>query len=422
MTGRLPTPSREQLLRDHMGRQTLERQRSALLAGVPAETLKGAGPVPARRVQTMPHLLTPVDHLKGLQLYRKSVRAKPVLTDYQPQTTWAPVMFKWNRGQRLTKLARPVGAAWVDVLTSISTTSLAGGQLRGNQGRNLVHIVQKLRALCYLRVDGQGRPVQVREQVKLVVEHFARSCGMSVSTFYAALRHPLAHLFLRTQKVQVIQEGSEARRNVATLFTVSMYEPEMPADLEVEFYAEPVETPGVFIVSDYTYEIDRTKERPLTTLKQGEAPQIVENLGLSLPSAMSRVTSWLDSAPLGTKRADGVDLQTGELEGCLDRLRRSNPAIWEQAVAIAVEHETENALQNGKEVYEIAAIGYYKAIVHLGMKTVIRCVKAVERYRQQGQTITNRGALLTGLLNREARAATGFNLRDLGTEKGQVLA
>ncbi|GAA5439236.1 hypothetical protein ACFQDE_16260 [Deinococcus caeni] len=63
-----------------------------------------------------------------------------------------------------------------------------------------------------------------------------------------------------------------------------------------------------------------------------------------------------------------------------------------------------------------------KANVHLGMKTVIRCVKAVERYRQQGQTITNRGALLTGLLNREARAATGFNVRDLGTEKGQVLA
>ncbi|WP_197050779.1 hypothetical protein [Deinococcus sp. YIM 77859] len=62
------------------------------------------------------------------------------------------------------------GAAWGQVLTSISSTSLAGGRLSGAQGRNLIAIVEELRKRCYLRVSASGQPVQVREQVVLKVD------------------------------------------------------------------------------------------------------------------------------------------------------------------------------------------------------------------------------------------------------------
>ncbi|WP_272977072.1 hypothetical protein [Deinococcus geothermalis] len=415
----LPVPSEAQLLREAARRELLRAQFMARMGGETAPT----SPVPARHRDTAPRLLSREDMLRGLGLHRRSVRAQPVLAHYEPPHVRTPVIFRWKPGQRLSKLARPVSAAWTQVLTSISTTSLAGGRLSGAQGRNLIAIVEELRKRCYLRVSGMGQPVQVREQVVLVVdgsEHcFARACGMSVATFYRALHHPLAHCFIRTQKVQRADAGRETRRNVGTLFTVAMFEPDLPAELDEAFYAEPVEEPGVFVVPDSPSQFERTKERPLETQKP---KGIVENSGantkgLSFPAApvATHVQAWLDAAPLGTKGAGGVDAHGPDLKGCLDRLRMVRPDLWELAVQIAIHHDA-------PQTHAVAAVGYYKALIHLGVGAVRRCVQAVERYRMQGQTITNPGAVLMSHLNREARRVTGYNIRDLGTEKDQVLA
>ncbi|QLG13340.1 hypothetical protein HLB42_20660 (plasmid) [Deinococcus sp. D7000] len=151
------------------------------------------------------------------------------------------------------------------MLASVSTTSLAGGKLYASQGRNLKRIVEELRKHCYLKLDEAGRPAQVVQIVDAERYCFARcECGMSPATFYRALEHPLAHLFLRTQKVQREEEGAQARRNVATLFTVALYKPEMPVELETEFWAEQVQQGDIFFaVLDSNSQDDGTKGSPL---------------------------------------------------------------------------------------------------------------------------------------------------------------
>ena len=67
-------------------------------------------------------------------------------------------------------------------------------------------------------------------------------------------------------------------------------------------------------------------------------------------------------------------------------------------------------------------MGYYKALVHLGVKTVRYWVQRLEKWQLKGQRVDTPGKLLMYHLNREARKATGFNIRDLGTEPGQALA
>ncbi|WP_139322812.1 hypothetical protein [Deinococcus marmoris] len=106
---------------------------------------------------------------------------------------------------------------------------------------------------------------------------------------------------------------------------------------------------------------------------------------------------------------------TGNLESCLDRLRNANPQLWEFAVQIAIHHDD-------PATHAVAAIGFYKALVHLGVKEVRRCIQRLEKWRLKGQKIETPGRLLMHLLNEKARAATGFNINDLGMEPGAVLS
>lgn len=411
-------------------RNQLAVQAQALLAGHPEaapSSPKLASPVlaPAN------HHRAPVDRLeamKSLGLYRKSVRMRPVISGYTPRKVWKPIIFPHESGQFLTKLSRDVSREWVQVLTGVSSTSLAGGRLDGSQGRNLVRIVEELRKHCFLQVDGEGRPVQVREQVVQVVDGdgfcFARECGMSAATFYRALRHPLAHLFIRTQKVQYVEAGTEARRNAATLFSVALYEPAMPADLEAAFWSEKVEIDEKFIVPDFNCQPEGIKGRPLKNQKQNAAcGKLTARLGGASGSAgewaaRDEFLSWIDSAALISRarsQENPADLDEIELDGCLDRLKNANPGLWDFAVQIALHHD-------GRETQPVAVVGYYKALVHLGVKQVRYWVQRLEKWRLKGQKINTPGKLLMHHLNREARKVTGFNIRDLGTEPGLSLA
>ncbi|SMB81081.1 hypothetical protein SAMN00790413_04455 [Deinococcus hopiensis KR-140] len=419
--------SDQEVITEAVRKQQLNAQAQALLAGHPEAAPKSQRPLGSAPTNTRAPV-SQQEALKALGLYRKSVRARPVPTGYRPQKTYQPVTFPWAPTQHLTKLSRSVSREWSQVLESVSTTSLTGGKLYASQGRNLKRIVEELRKHCYLKVDEAGRPAQVREQVVQIVDGerycFARcECGMSPATFYRALEHPLAHLFIRTQKVQREEEGTQTRRNVATLFTVALYEPEMPVELEMEFWAENVQEVDVFFsVLDSNYQDESIKGSPLTTQKQGGAcGKLTDRLGgasadhQSAEEARQELLGWIDSAALISRAGDRVDLDDDTLGGCIDRLRNSNPAIWEIAVRIAVHHDE-------KETHMVAAIGYYKALVHLGVPKVRYWTKRLEKWRMKGQRIETPGRLLMHHLNREARAATGFPIRDLGTEPGQFMA
>lgn len=264
--------SPEVLAREALSRQRLREQGAAMLAGTPGAAPRS--PVSPGTGRTVPGVPAPIrgdEALKALGLYRRSVRSRPVLSGYTPQRTPRPVVFAYQAGQQLTKLSRTVSREWVEVLTAVSTTQVAGGKLSGAQGRNLIRIVETLRKHCYLKLDTSGRPLQTREQVLEVVDGegfcFARECGMSEATFYRALKHPLAHLFLRTQKVQRVDPGTQARRNVATLFSVALYEPLMPMELELAFWAESVGQVGEFLVPDFNPQSEGTKGSPLNYSK-----------------------------------------------------------------------------------------------------------------------------------------------------------
>lgn len=425
-----PDPAADRFAAEQIRRDQLAAQAQALTAGNPEAAPRSVKPAPSDTPPPVNHR-APVDReeaIKALGLYRKSVRMRPVISGYTPQKVTKPIAFPYAPGQFLTKLSRDVSREWVQVLTGVSSTSLAGGRLDGSQGRNLIRIVEELRKHCYLQVDGDGLPTQVREQVVQVVDGdsfcFARECGLSPATFYRALRHPLAHLFVRTQKVQYIEEATQARRNCATLFSVALYEPLMPADLEAAYWSEKVEMDGEFIVPDFNSQLEGTKRRPLNNQKQNTAcGKLTARLGgasgfAGEEASRDEFLSWIDSAAL-ISRAEGqkipVDFAETELGGCLDRLRNANPGIWEFAVQIAIHHD-------GPATHAVAAVGYYKALVHLGVKVVRYWVQRIEKWRLKGQKIDTPGKLLMHHLNREARKATGFNIRDLGTEPGQALA
>ena len=425
-----PDPAADRFAAEQIRRDQLAAQAQALTAGNPESAPRSVVPAPSATPIPANHR-APVDRkeaIKALGLYRKSVKMRPVISGYTPQKVSKPIAFPYAPGQFLTKLSRDVSREWVQVLTGVSSTSLAGGRLDGSQGRNLLRIVEELRKHCYLQVDGNGLPTQVREQVVQVVDGdgfcFARECGMSPATFYRALGHPLAHLFVRTQKVQYMEEGTQARRNCATLFSVALYEPLMPADLEAAYWSEAVEMDGEFVVPDFNCQPDGTKGRPLNNQKQNAAcGKLTARLGGSSgfageDASRDEFLSWIDAAAL-ISRAEGqknpVDFAETELEGCLDRLRNANPGIWEFAVQIAIHHDE-------PENHAVAAVGYYKALVHLGVKVVRYWVQRLEKWQLKGQKIDTPGKLLMHHLNSEARKATGFNIRDLGTEPRQALA
>lgn len=369
-----PDSAAAQFATEQARRQQLAAQAHALLAGTPEAAPRSQQP---RLLGSAPTRRPPVDRLeavKALGLYRKSVKMRPVISGYTPKKVWKPIVFPYTPEQSLTKLSRDVSREWVQVLTSVSSTSLAGGRLDGSQGRNIIRIIEELRKHCYLTVDSEGRPTQVREQVVQVVDGsqfcFARECGMSARTFYRALRHPLAHLFIRTQKVQYVEAETQARRNCATLFSVSLYEPVMPADLEAAFWSEAVEMDGEFIVSDFNCHFDPTKGRPLPNQKQNVAcgqlttrPAGASGHALD-GQAREEFLSWIDSAALTSRTPQSpVDLADTELEGCIDRLQNLNAGLWEFAVQIALHHDEPTQ-------YAVAAVGYYKALIHVGVGRV----------------------------------------------------
>lgn len=420
-------PSKEQVKTEQERRELLRLQAECLMKGEPVpQSLKT---VPAANEAVLQKSsVTAAEAMKALGLSRRGVRMRPVLSGFTPHKTAKPKVFPYSAGQWLTRLSRTVSRDWVALLTSVSTTSVAGGKLNGSQGRNLIRIVEELRKRCYLQIDSLGRPVEVREQVMQVVAGerfcFARQCGMSEATFYRALTHPLAHLFVRTQKVQRIDAGTQARRNVATLFSVALYEPELPAELENAYWSEPVPLAQEFIVPDFTSQVDRTKGRPENTQIHNDAcGKLTRQLGgLSLDEASeegrNRFLAWIDGAGLISRAGQTpsvVDRVDGNLGSCIDKLRDRNPGLWELAVHIAIHHD-EPTCRN------MAAVGYYKALIHVGVERVKYWVQRLERWQLKGQPMETPGRLLMYHLNKEVRAVTGFEIRDLGTETGQYVS
>lgn len=385
-----------------------------------------ASPAPA---PVAPNTRPPVDRveaLKALGLYRKSVRSTAVPAGYKPQTVFAPILFPYAPGQYLTKLSRTVSREWRGILCGVSTTSLAGGRLSGAQGRNLIRIVEELRKHCYLKVDTNGAPLKAREQVFLSVEgmaySFAEECSLSPATFYRALQHPLAHLFLRTQVVQQRERGSEAVRNVGTLFSVALYEPAIPEDLESLYWSESVEGEPIFTVPDSISQIERHKERPQTNQKQkegcGNCGKLTSRLGSFSrnTAAHDEVMQWIDSAALISRagqQKNPADSVEADLRCYVNSVMTQNPALWEYAAQIAVHHDE-------KEHHMVAALGYYKALIHLGVPKVRYWVQRIEKWQRAGQRIETPGKLLTYHLNNEAKKATGYPIRDLGTVAGTL--
>ncbi|MEF2280372.1 hypothetical protein V3W47_18925 [Deinococcus sp. YIM 134068] len=404
---RLPHITAEQTAKEAARRQLLDRQRAALLRG---ESPPQSAPRPEQPGTAQP-VLMPMSRVDSLRLFwplRKSVKARPVRAFYRPPTLAAPVTFGYHRmGGVLPELRRAgVSREWQRLLSSVSAAGCAGGRVLGNQGRNLSRIVEGLRSRCYLRVSDSGRPLSAREQVVLVVESkgesgesFARDLGMSPSTFYEALRHPLAYLWIRTQKVQQTDLDG-ARRNVATCFTVALYDPPLPGDLETACYAEPVEESGVFVVPVCISEDDRTKKNPTPLTKNEEA---CGKLPARPGGAENPVQEWENAAAMPDR---GVpESHDGGKDVARELLHVVRPDLWELAGHMAV--------QLGEREPRAARFVYYRALLWLGYQTVRKEYITVERHVSKGRDVRNQGALLVARLNRRARAKHGLNLREL---------
>lgn len=418
-------------------RQQLAEQARLLAAGATAEEIALAGYAsPAKAEEPLSKAQLRKAALKELGLYRKSVKERPVAIGYTPKRTIKPVKFKYQAGQKLGQLVRSVSQEWRKLLTSISSASVEGGKVLGSQGRNLIAIVEALRRLCWLKIDDEGRPVEVREQVFIQVdgEHYSfaeEECGMSPSTFHRALQHPLAHLFLRTQKVQVVDEESgKAQRNAGLMVSVALYEPELPADLEAACLAGGVDEGGIFVVQDFNCQLAPCKDSPFSSINKrtcgkprGQPPE-----GLSAASAApggwsdrQRVRRWLDAASLASRVEESQSARTLDsfdrerFRGAAAAAREQNTVAWETACLLAIEFDRE-------EAREVAAVGYFKALIHLGMGAVRETVQQVQRWINQqerkGRYIETPGGLVMHHLNKKARAATGYNVRDLGMEGG----
>lgn len=408
---KLPHITPDQSNREQLARQSLARQAAVLLAGgLPEKVLRDAARPASAAPAPEPLLpvLSRIDALRSVWPLRKSVKALPVKTSHKAPTTSTPVRFAYHaNGGQLPALRRTaLSPSWTRLLTSVSTNGCAGGRVLGSQGRNLARIVEGLRARCYLRLSDGGRPVAAREQVVLVVESkgegaapsFARDLGMSPATFYAALRHPLAYLFLRTQKVQKT-EADGARRNVATCFTVALYDPPMPEDVEQALYAESVEKDGVFAVPEYICESKMTKgNQNYSTSNEGACGK---------PTAppekhKNTVQDWENAAAMPDR---GRPDYSAQKESAREGVHIVRPDLWELAGNMAV--------QLGERNPQAARVTYYRALTWLGYARVRQEYVQVERAVIKGRDVRNQGATLTARLNRAARAEHGFNLRDL---------
>lgn len=407
---RLPHVTADRVAQDAARRQALDRQAAALLRGEKPAPISDRPQRPGSAAQPVLLPLSRVDALRNVWPLRKSVKARPLKAFHKAPTLAAPTQFAYHRmGGALPELRRMgVAREWQRLLASVSTSGCAGGRVLGSQGRNLARIVEGLRARCYLRVSDSGRPLSAREQVVLVVESkkatgegesFARDLGMSPATFYAALRHPLAYLFLRTQKVQQTDLAGN-RRNVATCFTVALYDPPVPEDLDAVLFAEPVEQEGIFVVSDYICEDETTKKNQNPTTKnEGACGKPNPRPG----GAENPVQDWENAASMPDRaRADSSDAGR---QGGSENVHVVRPDLWELAGNIAV--------QVGERQPRAARAVYYRALLWLGYAAVRREYVTVERAVQKGRDVRNQGAVLVARLNRLARSQHGLNLREL---------
>ncbi|MBB5235971.1 hypothetical protein [Deinococcus budaensis] len=395
-----------------------ERKRALLaqfIAKTQGETAPPGGKItpsvilPTKSTNTQVQLadLTPQVAFARLFGRWRPVRTSPLIKGTRPRSYNCPQTFLYHRTGKLPALARPLSPAWEAVLPRISTTSLRGGQLRGNQGRNLVLLVNALRRRAYLRVDANGQPLEVREVTEVVIEHgdgggFITQLPFSRSTFYEVLHHPLAHLFIRTQKVQV-QEPDGARRNVGTRLTVALYDPPLPEVIDQVFeqaYAEAVDAPEIIVLA-YTSEVRRTRSRPkhlYEIVDPVETAETVDNhLGQARKTALHRADIEFDQA-----------LQPEYDEG-QTRQREDFPELDPELKALA----QTLAIRVGEADPHRAWKAYYKALLHLGAEEVKRAYRSTYQLWSAGKLRKSQGAYLTGILSHRCEAQLGRKLSDL---------
>lgn len=366
-----------------------------------------AQPAEAANGPAQPVNLTPQVAFARLFGRWRPVRTSPLIKGTRPRSYNAPRTFLYHRTGCLPALARPLSPAWEAVLSRISTTSLRGGQLRGNQGRNLVLLINALRRRAYLRVDGEGRPLEVREATEVVIEDgrgggFITTLPFSRSTFYETLKHPLAHLLLRTQKVQV-EERDGARRNVGTRITVALYDPPLPEVMDQVFaqaYAEAVEQPEVVVLA-YTSEVRRTRSRPKLPYEivgAVETAESVDNLlGQDWESKLHQADAELDAA---------LHLEDND-EGT--RQREFFPELVPELETLA----QTLAIRCGEADPHRAWKAYYKALLHLGAEEVKQAYRTTCQLWSAGKLRKSQGAYLTGILSHRCEARLGCKLSDL---------
>lgn len=402
-----------QLQRDITAHDRLRLQAAMLMAGRldEARQLSGITAVRAPDQEDARRQL-----LKELFGDRRSIRAGIVLPSAERPETTQPVVFQHHReGGVLPRLARPLSDVWRRLLASVSRTSVAGRRLLGSQGRNLAVIVDMLRRRCFLRLDATGQPVLTREVVTVVVDGggdgrpgFAAECGMSQATFYRALRHPLAHLFLRTQKVQAERDGQ--RVNVATRFSVALYDPAVPDEVTELLWGEPLSQDEVFVVQDYTFQDAPIKEDPSSSFTGGvENSKNTSSTCEGSTDATRRIQQWEDSAPFMASRSSGEPTERDAKGGC-ETFHFRKPDAWELATQIA--------LNLGEKAPRAAAITYYRALIWLGETAVKREFQSVHRMllQRRNRPIERPGAMLTSRLSRLAERKHGFRLTQLDIE------
>ncbi|GGJ56453.1 hypothetical protein [Deinococcus roseus] len=349
---------------------------------------------------------------------RASVRAQPIPMSARPPITKQPQIFGYHAvGGQLGKLRREVTPAWVLVLTSVSTSSVAGRRLSGAQGRNLIRIVEGLRARCFLQLNAAGEPTQTREGYFTVAENehgtgFISELGLSRATFYRTLKHPLAYLFLRTQKVQAIKNLS--RVNVGTRFTVALYDPPMIHELQEHLNSQPLDMGTLlvpdFFVSDGNSQNERTKSLPSKSLKEKEGvvdlvDKCLKNFEGGDPHSVLAFSPVVENYLKAEQKLKtlGDDLSQSKPDLGAARLAAKNPELWDMAGALAV--------NLGDEQPQIARVAYYKALQWISEAELGRIYRKAQK-AWTGGSVRSLPAYFMTCLKKELRRS-GLDLKTL---------
>lgn len=144
-----------------------------------------------------------------------------------------------------------------------------------------------------------------------------------------------------------------------------------------------------------------------------------QNPGLSV-AARNQLEQALDSALLGSPARAALDHSSEEGFAAAAGARAAATTTLEIATARRPDYvqlaRDIASFHDAPEHREMATVGYYKALMHLDLGTVLAQVGVIARWLKQGQRMTNSGALLVSLLNKKTGAQTGFNISDLGLE------